>query len=1021
MRVMAAVLTGCVVVVTPVGGQQRAPADGGWTVSLGQPRTWQGTTGVATGWRFRPGDGQGVTEARVGLMRELLNPVVGLAGLHLEAYGGGRDTRVDGGIRARLVSPFARLAIGVDYNAVDRSADFLLSVFNSGRRGGLFRDGSVLRVDFVPARDQQLSIGIEKPIARRIPMGRTRPRQDHVALPRRGTPPGPRPPASTELRVALESVRESAEWIRRATVPFLDYDGPDRRAAERRTSEALRHLDLFLSATDSAGNTRTVEQEARRLHATLESAFTIAAAATATGPASGSEQLGRLAAAEARSILLSDVLLPYNRLLGQQKSPDTIDPLATIAAGRFARWLRVQGLADSAADAMAGVFTAVLGVVESSRAASRRDWGDARFVWLPLQYALLPEDHDTQGELDALVARAVGQAFTEGNFVSYVINEQFQYQLSRTIRQAEDYHVLWTHDVRGVDGVGNPDEMSFRHVLRSYLAALTERVRAYDRTGKFPVYIVLLDQWFYEVNDARRWMSVLEDPTRHRVRLPGGFTAWEDSLEAAQDTLRQAIAASSLLQAQKRLYGAKWLRNLVKVHVNITNPSDASFWSWRVARYVSLPDNIMRDHRKLVFYDLTEADPYRGEALYTGAGVGEHYANLSWEDRSLLVRGPAALGLKTAAREALLGQGIPAEQIPYPLQPRPPGRDYDVRIHAAEREGRHPLRALGLQNGTGFDRKEINVAKAVLYTLMPSGSVVKIPDSLWNAAFWGSAMVGCALRGVRVLIIAPSYANAPARAFGSMARAHELLYRLILASRELGPRIAATGGLLRVGLYSSDLAVTDIPGKVNAVRRTFASEPWLRDLFGFPPSVYADLADLGTAFAGLAMAPAAAVEFESDPRPQLHLKANFLASREAWSLMARPEWVAMTWEFVQARIAQVQTRPAAVASFEAFPDAIIDVGGGVVQDWFDRLDPATRERVVFYTMLGSQNQNARSLVVDGEDAFVVSNWPSVIPYLDFISLVGQSRWLQDPADLDRLLPPPSEWKRRLARRFAVQF
>ena len=52
----------------------------------------------------------------------------------------------------------------------------------------------------------------------------------------------------------------------------------------------------------------------------------------------------------------------------------------------------------------------------------------------------------------------------------------------------------------------------------------------------------------------------------------------------------------------------------------------------------------MRDHRKVVFYDISEDDPYRGEAIFTGAGIGEHYANLSWEDRSLLLRGPAALG-----------------------------------------------------------------------------------------------------------------------------------------------------------------------------------------------------------------------------------------------------------------------------------------------------------------------------------------------------------------------------------------
>ena len=131
----------------------------------------------------------------------------------------------------------------------------------------------------------------------------------------------------------------------------------------------------------------------------------------------------------------------------------------------------------------------------------------------------------------------------------------------------------------------------------------------------------------------------------------------EDSLRVAQDALRAAIDASALLTARRRQYGEAWLRNLVKVHVNITNAADPSFWSWKVVSRFPLPDAWMRDHRKIVFYDVAETDPFRGEAILTGAGVGEHYTNAAWEDRSLLVQGPALLALKSAARNALLKQG----------------------------------------------------------------------------------------------------------------------------------------------------------------------------------------------------------------------------------------------------------------------------------------------------------------------------------------------------------------------------
>jgi hypothetical protein len=271
------------------------------------------------------------------------------------------------------------------------------------------------------------------------------------------------------------------------------------------------------------------------------------------------------------------------------------------------------------------------------------------------------------------------------------------------------------------------------------------------------------------------------------------------------------------------------------------------------------------------------------------------------------------------------------------------------------------------------------------------------------------------LRGVRVLIIAPSEANAPVPMFVAHSRGQELLWRLLNARQILGQDIAAAGGMLRIGVYAPNFEVTDIPAKLRAVQHTFAQHSWLRELFGFPPAVYETLAELVGTVGRLSMAAAQAPEFEYDPQPKLHLKANFFATREAWTVMARPEWGELTWDYVLQRIAQVQTRAAAVRSFEEFPEAFIDVGTVMVQRWFTELDASTRERVVFYTMMGSQNQNYRSMVVDGEVAFLVSSWPSVIPYLDFISLVGQSRWIETPDHLAALLPAMPGWRWRFAR------
>ncbi len=1010
----------CLTAGAATEAQQRLPADGGRTTSLGQPDEWQWTIGASTGLGRRGGYLSGLAEARAGVYHELLNPVLGLGGVQVEGFGGAYDTRFNAGVRLRLMSPITGIALGLDYNATADQLHPVLTYVHPIRRGGISHNGSVVRVDLMTGHGGSVMFGVEKPAFRRIPVGVNRPTTDRVRLRARRPPDAPIP-SLPSLQSALVIARDAAAAVGRLTVPWVDHTGGGGEDSNRGVMARLDSLKRFIAGNGNGGM-RTLEAETRSLHNAMARAFSLVLdPADPYGEAPTPR--GLEAAERARGIMLREVLLPYNRLLGQIKEDDTTREFAVLARGAFLRWLLVDArVPRPMAEAALSVFSDYLEMAESVRATSRRDWRESRFIWLPLQLALLPEQHDTQAEVDALVAEATRERFTDGNEASYVINDQFQLQLSRTIREARDYHVLLTHDFRGYDAKGDPDEMSFRHVLGSYLAALTARVKEYDSTGKFPTYMILLDEWFYDVNHARLWMSLLEDPTRHQVRFPPRFKSWEDSLRAAQDTLRAAIRASNLLTVQRRQYGERWLQDLVKVHVNITNSADPSFWSWRIAGYFPMPDAWMRDHRKIVFYDLTEEDPYRGEAIFTGAGIGEHYANASWEDRSLLVRGPAVLGLKAAARDVLLKQGMAAGRMPVSLQPRPRAANYDAQVQQrATDPGGHTLRALQLQNGTSFDTKGVNVGKAVMYTLMPAGSVITVPDGLWNGTFWGAALLGGALRGVRVMVIAPSFASAPARAFGSMVRGRELLWRLLAASRTLAPEIAASGGMLKAGVFSSDLRVTDIAGKARALRQTMGEHQWLQDLFGFAPNVYPGLDRIAHMLDSVSAPRDSTRDFESVPGSLLHLKTNFFASREAWTFFAQADWESMVSQFARARLSQVQRTAGDGASFEAPPDALHDVGSDALERWYDELPPSTRERVIFYTVLGSANQNDRSMTLDGEAAFVIAGSPLVPAYLDLISLIGQTRWMDAPSEVDAFLPYHSVMKRRLAHWFKLVF
>ena len=256
-----------------------------------------------------------------------------------------------------------------------------------------------------------------------------------------------------------------------------------------------------------------------------------------------------------------------------------------------------------------------------------------------------------------------------------------------------------------------------------------------------------------------------------------------------------------------------------------------------------------------------------------------------------------------------------------------------------------------------------------------------------------------------MLIIAPSYRSNSVDVRGTQLLSRELLWRILRARERDAATLGLSGGMIQVGIFDSEIPVTAIPAKVRGVRTTFEATPWLRELFGVPDEAYADLARLESEIARLAMSSSRQREFEHDDRTRLHLKANYFASHEAWTIMQRPEWGQLTWSFVTQRIAQVQSRGQSVLRFEETPDALLDIGTGFVRDWQQSIPAAERERVVFYHMMGSQNQNFRSMVMDAEVAFVTAGWPPVIPYLDALALIGQSRWMQHPADLDALLPP----------------
>jgi hypothetical protein len=966
--------------------------------SMGQPAIWKMYGGAGYGSE----SGTAGTAAYFGLYKDLLPSVAGI-GLSGEGYARGVGEGSGGGLRALADLRGLMLKVGIDHSLRTGSTDLILSFNAPFRRGGLLGRGSQLRVDWIPGRGNAWQVGLLVPFERH--MGRTRPRDTEVDLPPPPPPAPARPKRAPAIDEALGNVRVAARWIFQLTHVYWDDSREDRLKSLERTRREIAVFGELIRARD-AGHPRGVSLtgEVARLHAEMARAFGLAAGDASRGPKV--HDLARAAMAEG-------VVLPYDRLFGQWKRHDSLLALGARARDSFVAKLREARIGGGREDALAEVFDGYLRALDDARATRReRLGGDSRLVFLPLQLVLQPWEHDSQAEIDAIVARAVGTPFTRGNRVRYLTGQQFQVELLRTIHAAEDYHVLWVHDYSGVNAAGGIDRVGFVQTVDGYLSALTARVRELDGARSLPVYLLLVDQRYYERSHGRLFLDLLEDPLGHRLKLPPGHADLQRRADEAQEALRRAVRESSVLQALAQRHGPGRLRKLVKAHVNVVNPADFSYRTSRLVSHLPIaPDTVMRDHRKIAFRDVTEADPGRGEALYAGVGVGEQYATVTWEDRAMLAVGPALLTLKDAARRCLLQNGFRHDDVPPPLRPVPRPADFEARVARLEAGGATAT-ALEVHNDRGFARKNASLVNSLLYTLIPPGSLIVVPSPIWTDPVWAGQLVGAALRGCHVYVIAPSQDNAPQAGFATLARSREVFSRFYEVQRHLGPQIETAGGRLRTGLYTRRTGMDESQARLREIVEGYRRYPFLKHEFPLAASFF------DTLLHGPRMLPAAAFEEllplgdARERETKLHRKTQFLATRESLSALAR--LAAVEGEPPEALFGVARRGPLNARDLARLSPESGWLKGDLAQV-HRRLPLDVQARAVYYLTVGSLNKDTRGQVLDGEALFVLSGEWSLAAYTDFAALLGSTTWIVSQAELDRLLPPVTHLKRRISR------
>lgn len=922
----------------------------------------------------------------VGVHKSLTNPVAGLLGIAAEAYGT-FDPGVQPGARLLAVSRGLAISAGLDWDGRSGDVDVVLSYQSAILRGGLLGRGTMLRGDWLPSRSNALTLGVFVPVGKEW-AGRTRPRDVDVE-----------PPAAA--RVALTSERQPA-----------DIETALARAAEA-AFMVLAYTNLYPAQYGEVRYGQSYTAAARTYHAAVDEAFRIAV---------NNPLLGDRIADRGRRGLFDHVIIPFDSLFGQVKErASNIRHLTGAAQRSFQGWLRdTLRLNPGEQRTVASVHARWMGIVELAHRSLLVQWRDSRLLFLPPQLALTAEQYDEQSEVDALIESAVGRRFTDQNALTYLRSADIPLEIARSIFAARDYHVLQTHDFAGQrDGSGSVDDIAFTMVADAYLPALTQAVQRYDSTRRMPAYNILIDQFFYEARNNRLWMDILENPLRAPLALPGTNADKEAHLRRRQDELRAAVRTSWRLQQDATANGGDhWLHDVIKVNISVLLPSDFSYRSHKIVPpFPFVPDNIMRDHRKMVFYDVTTADPYRGALIVMGVGIGEHYASPTWEDRAFRLRGPAALEARAAARRSLLANGVPPDEIPYFLQD---ARSLTPRDTVTTD---YVGRALQVHNEAGFGPKESSVARAMLYNLAPPGSVIIVPDPVWVSDTWAAMLAGAAARGCRVFVISPSAVNSPNPQSLVFALNHDVMLRLMHAAERLSGQLQRSGGELRVGLFTARAPVTDAAARLREIQEGMRKYPWIRELFPFDEAALATL-DQAVQQTQADGNDATRIADDETPRePKLHQKTQLIARPGAIAALIRQPG----WEDVLAASMRTQSRQTADFAEQlgwTTPDIDSSATRGtdaLIRGYERNLSEADRKAVSFYFSQGTQNHDPRGLMLDAEATVIVSGIHAAAGLVDLYYIMTRSTWVTTKSELDRLLPRPGGLIGRIARviRFAI--
>ena len=234
--------------------------------------------------------------------------------------------------------------------------------------------------------------------------------------------------------------------------------------------------------------------------------------------------------------------------------------------------------------------------------------------------------------------------------------------------------------------------------------------------------------------------------------------------------------------------------------------------------------------------------------------------------------------------------------------------------------------------------------------------------------------------------------------------------RLVEIGRLMAPEIAAAGGELHVGLYTRQGGVNDVAAKLRETAANYRRSPFLRELWGWPPDMYAHLDRAADVLDSLG--------FESQPlpadarerAPKMHRKTQLFATREGLQRLGHhPNSQAILAASLRAMVEVLRDPEYRVLEQQ---ETMLEPLVQMVQEW----TPEEQDRAILYFTAGSMNRDSRGAVLDGEVLYCIRGPYALWSLLDLMMLGGSTTWVASQAELEVLLPPPGDFQRWIGRR-----